>query len=237
MRGDFHSGDPRLIWQNQPTEESKVSSIVIRQKARDLHAKTRRQMLGTLTVPLVVAFFYAFSVKQFPDLRYALHLLFAFTLAWSVAGLYFLNRENRSGTLPADVGFSTGLEFCRREIERRRNYFRHDLLWSFGARAAGHRNIRYGNRGRCWPCHLLKGCAPSVARSCVDSCVLVHEGSAAAGAAARAQRFERDRERKRPLEAYRGRQLGGLGDARRQASAQCGEIGGDVHGLHLAQIG
>ena len=132
MRADFHSEDPKLIWQNQPTEESKVSSIIIRQKARDLHAKTRRQMLGTLTVPLVVAFFYALSIKQFLDLRYALHLLFAFALAWSIAGLYFLNRESRSGALPADVGFSTGLEFCRREIERRLNYFRHDLLWSFG---------------------------------------------------------------------------------------------------------
>ncbi len=109
-----------------------MSLIFIRQRARDLHAKTRRQRLGTLAVPLIVAFFYGFSIEQFPDLRRLLNLLFAFALAWSVAGQYFLNRENRSETLPADAGFNTGLEFCRREIERRGNYFRRDLLWLFG---------------------------------------------------------------------------------------------------------
>jgi len=109
-----------------------MSLVLIRQKARELHAKTRRQRLGTLTVPLVVAFFYAFCIKQFPQLRQVLYLLFTFALAWSLAGLYFLNRGKWTGEMPGDTGFSTGLEFCRREIERRRDYVRRGLLWSFG---------------------------------------------------------------------------------------------------------
>jgi len=30
------------------------------------------------------------------------------------------------------MGFSTGLEFCRREIERQRDYLRRVVLWGFG---------------------------------------------------------------------------------------------------------
>ena len=34
--------------------------------------------------------------------------------------------------MPGDAALSTGLEFYRREIERRRYLFRRVLLWSFG---------------------------------------------------------------------------------------------------------
>lgn len=132
MQNNLHDDDPRTIWQNQPTGTAKMNLILIQQKARQLHAKTRRQLLGTLTGPLVSTFLYAFCIKQFPHLRLTLHLLFAFALVWSIAGLYFLNQGKRLGAMPEDAGFSTGLEFCRREMERQRGYFRGDLLWSFG---------------------------------------------------------------------------------------------------------
>ena len=103
----------------------------IREKARGLHAKTRKQFLGTLAGPLVVAFFYAFGVKQFPSLQHVLQPLLALALVWSLAGLYFLNRGKWSAAMPGDAGFSAGLEFCRREIERQRDYFRRIVLWQF----------------------------------------------------------------------------------------------------------
>ncbi|MGI0135027.1 MAG: hypothetical protein ACREBW_08745 [Candidatus Micrarchaeaceae archaeon] len=109
-----------------------MSLILLRQKARELHAKRRRQLLGALTVPVVVAFFYGFSIYQFPDLREVLHALFILALAWSIAGLYFLKLGKWSREMPEDAGFSTGLEFCKRELERRRNYLRRVLLWSLG---------------------------------------------------------------------------------------------------------
>jgi hypothetical protein len=76
-------------------------------------------------------FLYGFSIRVFPSLG-LLHLLFAFALAWSVVGLYFLNRGMRSAVMPEDAGFSTGLAFCRGEIQRQRNLLRRALLWSFG---------------------------------------------------------------------------------------------------------
>jgi hypothetical protein len=104
----------------------------IRRKAGELHAKTRRELLGTLTGPLAVAFCYGLSIREFPRMEQALHPVFLVALAWSFAGLYFLNRGGWSGAIPGDLGFSAGLEFCRREIERRRDHIRGVLFWGFG---------------------------------------------------------------------------------------------------------
>jgi hypothetical protein len=122
--------DIKSIWQNQPMGASTMTIKLIRAKARDLQAKTRRQLLGTLAGPLVAGFFYGFGITQFPSLAHLLHPLFAFALVWSLAGLYFLNRGMWSAAMPGDAGFSSGLEFCRSELERRRNLLRRLLLWS-----------------------------------------------------------------------------------------------------------
>jgi hypothetical protein len=132
MHEDLPGGDAKNIWQNQPTETSTMNVKLIRSKARELQAKTRRQLLGTLTGPLAVACFYAFGVRAFPLLGNLLHPLFLFALVWSLAGLYFLNRGMWSTVMPGDAGLSTGLEFCRGEIERQRSILRRVLLWSFG---------------------------------------------------------------------------------------------------------
>ena len=130
MRNDSSGHDPRTIWQNQPTEPSAMTLEKIRQKVRELHAKTRRQLLGNLVVPLIVVAFYGFCIKQFnhPVLR----PLFAFAIAWSLAGLYFLNRGMWSAMLPGDAVLSTGLESYRREVERQRSLSGRFMLWGFG---------------------------------------------------------------------------------------------------------
>jgi hypothetical protein len=129
---DSPENDPKTIWQNQPTEPSAMTLDEIRQKVRELHAKTRRQLWGTLSGPLVAAFFYVFGMKYFPSLQHVLQPLFALALVWSLAGLYFLSRGRWSAGAPEDAGFSAGLEFCRREIERQRDYLRRIVLWGFG---------------------------------------------------------------------------------------------------------
>jgi hypothetical protein len=132
MRDDFLHDDPKTIWQNQSIEASTMTLEKIRKKAGALHAKTRRELLRTLTGPLTVAFCYVFCIKEFPPLQKALHPLFAVAFAWSIGGVYFLNRGKWSGPMPGDTGFSAGLEFCRLEIERQRDHFRRALLWGVG---------------------------------------------------------------------------------------------------------
>lgn len=131
MRNDFHDNDAKTIWQSQSTEASKVSLVLIRQKARQLHARKLRQLVGSVVVPLVIVVFYVYC-GQFAHLQTGLKMLFAFALAWSLAGLYFLNRGRRLRAMPEDAGFRTGLQFCLEEIQRERDYFRRVLLWSFG---------------------------------------------------------------------------------------------------------
>lgn len=132
MRDDFSADDPKAVWRSQSIEASTMTLEKIRQKARELHSKTRRELLRTLTGPLMVAVCYVFCLKEFPPLQNILHLLFAFAFVWSLSGLYFLNRGKWSGPMPGDTGFSAGVEFCRREIEQRRDHFRRILLWGFG---------------------------------------------------------------------------------------------------------
>jgi hypothetical protein len=65
MRNDLHSDDAKSIWQNQTTETSAMSLVLIRQKARQLHARTRRQLFASFWVPLVVVVFYVFCIGAF----------------------------------------------------------------------------------------------------------------------------------------------------------------------------
>jgi hypothetical protein len=132
MRDDLPGDGPKKIWLSQPTETPTMTLKLIQQRSRDLRAKTRRKLLGTLAGPLVASLFYAFGMKEFATLRQVLQPLFALALAWSLAGLYLLNRGMWSAVMPGDAGLSTGLEFCRREIERQRALLRRLLLWSFG---------------------------------------------------------------------------------------------------------
>jgi hypothetical protein len=132
MRDELPGDDLKAFWQNQPTGTYTMTLKLIQSKARELQAKTRRQLLGTVAGPLASAFLYAFGIREFPPLEHVLHPLFAFALVWSLVGLYFLSRGMWSTVMPADAGLSTGLEFCRGEIERRRRLLSRVLLWSLG---------------------------------------------------------------------------------------------------------
>ena len=132
MQNDSPENGVRAIWLNQPTEKPTMISKLIEQRSRLLRAKTRRKLIGTVACPLVAGIFYAYCMKQFPALRQVLQPPFAFALAWSLVGLYFLNRGMWSAVIPGDVGLNTGLEVCRLEIKRQRDHVRRFLLWSFG---------------------------------------------------------------------------------------------------------
>jgi hypothetical protein len=77
-------------------------------------------------MPIAVVFLYGMSAKglHYPVVR----ALFALAFAWSLAGVFFLRRGMWSAAMPGDAALSTGLEFYRREIERRSKLFRR-LLW------------------------------------------------------------------------------------------------------------
>jgi hypothetical protein len=129
---DSERNDSKHIWLSQPTEITNMTSTLVQLRARDLRARTRRKLAGTLAGPLVAGFFCAYGVKEFAELRSVLAPISGVALVWSLAGLYFLNRGMWSAAMPERTGASAGLEFCRRELERQRDLVRRVLLWSFG---------------------------------------------------------------------------------------------------------
>lgn len=132
MRSELPGAGPKDIWLSQPTETNTMTLKLIQQRSRELRAKTRRKLLGTLAGPFAAGLFYAFAIKEFAALGQVLQPLFTVSFAWSLAGLYFLNRGMWSAEIPAEAALSTGLAFCRREIGRQRDLVRRLLLWSFG---------------------------------------------------------------------------------------------------------
>src|SRR5690242_8594296 len=105
MPPDDRGDEMKSLWQNQGAEPSEMTLEMIRQKARYLRAKTRRQLLGTLAAPLTASILYVLSIRSFP-LKPMPQLLFASAFVWSLAGLFFLNRGMWSGGgMPEDPGF------------------------------------------------------------------------------------------------------------------------------------
>jgi hypothetical protein len=130
MGDDLSNNDPKTIWQNQPTEASTMTLEKIRLQARELHAKTRRELLRNIVATLLAVTICGFGLAWAHDT--VERAAFAAAIAWALAGQYVLNRGMWSATLPGDAALTTGLEFYRREIERRRDFFRRALRWSFG---------------------------------------------------------------------------------------------------------
>jgi hypothetical protein len=135
MRNDSSGNDPRKLWQGQPTEPSTMTLERMRQKTQELHAKTRRALLGWMITPLLVAVLSGSIILQIHLQIHSgpvLHAVFAVAIAWSLAGPYFVSRGMWSATLPGGEAFNTGLESYRREVERRRSLSSRFLLWCLG---------------------------------------------------------------------------------------------------------
>jgi hypothetical protein len=130
MRDDIHPDDPKAIWQKQPTEASTMTLETIRETARKLHAKTRRELFGSIAVVLIVFALSGFGILRTRDP--GLRVIFMLAIAWALAGQYFLHRGMWSPILPGDAASSTGLEFYRREVKRQCNLFGRVLQWGLG---------------------------------------------------------------------------------------------------------
>jgi len=122
--------DPKKVWQNQPSEVTALTVEMVRQRAQELHAKTRRLLAGNIaTMFLVVAISgFGFMHTHNPGFR----LAFIVSVVWAAVGQFLLHRGVWSALPPEGWALMTGLEFYRREIDRRRNVMGRLLQWSLG---------------------------------------------------------------------------------------------------------
>ena len=130
MTNDSSTNDPKSIWQNQPTEPSKMTLLLIHQKTQQLQEKTRRDLLAEIALSVFMVCLYGFVIWWVHSL--VLRAAFALAIAWTLAGQYLVDRRSLSGAAQLEVSLSTSLESYRHEVERRRYLSSRFLLWSFG---------------------------------------------------------------------------------------------------------
>lgn len=132
MESNVPGNDPKSIWQNQPTENRNMTLRLIQQRSRELRARTRKKLLGTMVAPLAVILLYILTMRLFPAFGQMLHVPMALALTWSLTGLFFLSRGMWPVVNLGDAGVIAGLQACRREVEKQRDLVRRGLLWTVG---------------------------------------------------------------------------------------------------------
>jgi len=130
MQNNPSGNDPKTIWQSQEREISTVPlERMIRRRAQKLHTRAVWERLGSVAGPMGTIAFSALGIAT--GYNPVQLVAFAIAVAWSLAGAYVLNRGMWQGRLAEDAALATGLEFCRREIERGIYVQRRFLLWVF----------------------------------------------------------------------------------------------------------
>lgn len=122
--------DPRMIWQNQVGGGTPMTLEQIRRKAEEIDAKTRQQLMANTLIAaiLTVSCVWGIWVNQDSMQRAGL----VFTIVWSWIAQHSSIKQMISPGLAGEAALSTGLEFYRNELKRRKNYFRRPWLWFLG---------------------------------------------------------------------------------------------------------
>lgn len=121
MQNEPPMNDPKTIWQNQPTEPSKMSLEEIRRRVKELQAKARKEFfLGCITMIIFFAFVALWHRRFHIQVYDPVYLVgYALSILWAIYVLYQMAKRSRIRGLPSEAGFTTSIEFLRRELERR----------------------------------------------------------------------------------------------------------------------
>lgn len=122
--------DPGVVWRDQPKEERPVTlEQFMNRRTRELYFRTRSEILVSLGAAV---FFIAVVAWRLMSVEQRVSQLgIAAVLAWVVISLYwFRSRIWRKDATSPDAVAATGLEYYRKELERRRDHLRNVWLWN-----------------------------------------------------------------------------------------------------------
>jgi hypothetical protein len=121
--------DPGAIWRGQPEEKTAVNlEQIVDRKTEELYFSTRSEILMSIAAALLLVVVMAWRFAEAYDRFLAAG--FAATVVWVGVTLYrFRGRIWRREPAPPDAAAATGLEYYRRELERRRDHLRDGWLW------------------------------------------------------------------------------------------------------------
>ena len=114
--------DPRNLWQNLTTKGEKMSAADVCAKADKLDAENRRDTIIGLIFASVLTLIGLIGLATLVEAGTPERIIvgIAVSLVWFGA---YRTSVRRKG-LPTESTFATCLEFYRKEVERRRNYYR-----------------------------------------------------------------------------------------------------------------
>lgn len=118
------ANDPRNIWQNQSWEQTNMSLQDLRERLRQLQAKSRREGIRETAIGLAVlaVFSVVFARADAPLERFAFGLFISGTLAAFLPHTVQAWKNRRRGNLAPEMALTTCIQFYRRLLEPRRTY-------------------------------------------------------------------------------------------------------------------
>ncbi len=129
MSDQTRAKDPGAIWRDQPEEKLAVNlEQIVNRRTEEMYSSTRSEILMSIGAALL---FVGVMAWRFAPIHDRLQELgFAAVMAWVVISLYWFRRRIwRRGPSRPDSVAATGLEYYRRELERRRDHLRNAWLW------------------------------------------------------------------------------------------------------------
>jgi hypothetical protein len=129
MPDESKANEPGAVWRSQPEEKIAVNpQVFLNHRTRELYARTRAEIITSITAALLFVGIIAWRFWPASDrLQQAGFLI---VIAWVLATLYrFRDRIWRREPPSPDAIAAPGLEFYRRELERRRDHLRNEWLW------------------------------------------------------------------------------------------------------------
>jgi Flp pilus assembly protein TadB len=129
MSDGTQAKDPGAVWRGQPEETTAMNlEQMMKRRADELSSRTRWEILMSLGAALffagVMALPFAPGRGRFQEIG------FAALLAWAVITVYrFRGRIWGGDSERADAVAVAGLEFYRKELERRRDHLRNEWVW------------------------------------------------------------------------------------------------------------
>jgi len=128
MSDQTRGKDPAAIWKNQPEEKLAVNlEHIVKRRTEELYSSTRSEILVSIGAALLFAGVLVLRLAPVHDRL--LELGFAAVTAWVAVSLHrFRGLIWRRPSRP-DAAAATGLEYYRKELERRRDHLRSAWLW------------------------------------------------------------------------------------------------------------
>ena len=122
-------GNAGIIWRHQPEEEVAVGlEQIVNRRTKELDWSTRWEILMSICAALL--FVGVVLLRVAPSRDGFLDTVLAAAGVWAILSLYLLRRQIwRRDSLRADAAAATGLEYYRRELERRRDHLKNAWIW------------------------------------------------------------------------------------------------------------